>query len=176
MCGKICKPEKTLLFDTVILGSSPNSCKISQIIDDGLRNLKITRENLELLISDAAPYMVKAGRQLKNFYPKLQHITCLSHLIHNFCLRIKSYFPDIDFLIASLKAATVKNATRKEEFHHIGLPPNPIITRWGSWIEAAQYYSEHFIEVKRIVLNFDKSGILVEMAQQAVQNPILLLI
>ena len=35
------------------------------------------------------------------------------------------------------------------------MPPKPIITRWGTWIDAAVYYCDHFAEVKSIVDSFD---------------------
>ena len=32
-----------------------------------------------LFVSDAAPYIVKAGARLKVLYPKLVHLACLAH-------------------------------------------------------------------------------------------------
>jgi len=32
----------------------------------------------------------------------------------------------------------------KTELLDIPLPPQPIITRWGTWLEAAIYYSDNF--------------------------------
>ena len=36
-----------------------------------------------LLLSDAAKYMIAAGVTLKSLYPKLFHVTCVAHLLHN---------------------------------------------------------------------------------------------
>lgn len=38
------------------------------------------------------------------------------------------------------------------------MPPSPIITRWGTWLNAAIYYCEHFSEVKSIVDSFDQTN------------------
>lgn len=44
----------------------------------------------------------------------------------------------------------------KAMYPNISLPPTPIITRWGSWIEAAEYYSEYFYEIKTVLNEFDE--------------------
>lgn len=31
------------------------------------------------------------------------------------------------------------------------MPPKPVTTRWGTWLEAADYYCDHFDEVKYVV-------------------------
>jgi hypothetical protein len=35
------------------------------------------------------------------------------------------------------------------------LPPEPIITRWGTWLSAVLYYSNNFEKIKNVVLNLD---------------------
>jgi len=39
----------------------------------------------------------------------------------------------------------------KSEAPGIKLPSEPVITRWGSWIEAAIYYCEHFRTIRHVV-------------------------
>ena len=38
---------------------------------------------------------------------------------------------------------------------NISLPPEPVITRWGTWINAALFYGEHFDDVKEVVAQLD---------------------
>jgi len=38
----------------------------------------------------------------------------------------------------------------------IPLPPQPIVTRWGTWLTAALYYCEHFLIIQAILNQFDK--------------------
>ena len=33
----------------------------------------------------------------------------------------------------------------------LALPPKPVVTRWGTWLQAAAYYADHFEEVKLVV-------------------------
>jgi hypothetical protein len=39
---------------------------------------------------------------------------------------------------------------------NIPLPPQPIITRWGTWLSAVFYYSEHFETIKEILQDLDE--------------------
>jgi len=32
------------------------------------------------------------------------------------------------------------------------LPPEPVITRWGTWLNAAMFYADHFETFKNVVL------------------------
>ena len=48
-----------------------------------------------------------AGIKLKSLYPKLFHMTCEAHLLHNCAMKIKSHFEDEDQLIAKVKAVTI---------------------------------------------------------------------
>lgn len=38
------------------------------------------------------------------------------------------------------------------------MPPEPILTRWGTWIEAAIYYADNFKAIKSIVFSFDEKA------------------
>lgn len=41
----------------------------------------------------------------------------------------------------------------------LALPPKPIVTRWGTWIEAAIYFADHFDEIRAFLneLNSDEA-------------------
>ena len=111
-------------------------------MDEILRQLEIKRENFSLFLTDAARYMSSAGKTLKELYPSLMHVTCVTHLPHNCAMRVRAHFKNIDEVIATIKAATIKNRDRKKDFHDAGLPspPDPVITRWATWLRAALYY------------------------------------
>ena len=130
--------------------------------------MDISRNNLLLLISDTARYITKAGETIKILYPNTFHISCLTHLLPNCALIIKSYYKDVDNLISSIKALTIKNKGRKELFSNLGSPPEPVVTRWGSWLSAAHYYSQNLPSVKRIVLSVDRDGIIVAKAKESI--------
>ena len=85
-------------------------------------------------------------------------------------MKIKSYFEDMVQLIAKVKAVTIKNKTRQAKFSAIGYPPQPVPTRWGSWLNAALYYAKYLPKVKAIVESFVGSGILVTQANISFQK------
>ncbi len=90
--------------------------------------------------------------------------------MHNCAIKVKSHFHDVDQLIASIKAATVKNKSRQAQFAAIGYPPQPIITRWGCWLNAALYYARNLPEVKSIAESFEGSGVLITQAKNRLAN------
>ena len=77
-------------------------------MDDILRQLGSKRENLALLLTDAACYMSVAGKTLKELYSSLMHVTCIAHLhntsiLHNCAMRVRAYFKHIDVVVATIK-------------------------------------------------------------------------
>ena len=66
LVGSLDAPNRTFLVDCHPLdnGSDVNSRIFLQTVDDILRQLEIKRENLSLLLTDAARYMSLAGKTL----------------------------------------------------------------------------------------------------------------
>ena len=159
----------TCLYDCQPLKCAPSSNIITQAVDDAARNLGINR-SFCLLPSDAAKYMIAAGITLKSLYPKLFHVTCVAYLLHNCAMKIKSHFEDVDQLIAKVKAVTIKNKTRQAKFSAIGYPPQPVSTRWESWLNAVLFYAKNLPELKAIVESFVGSGILLTQAKVRLQK------
>ena len=85
-------------------------------------------------------------------------------------MRVCAHFKSIDEIIATIKAATIKNKDRKKGFHDTGLPspPDPVITRWATWLRAVLYYSENLPAVRIIVNNWTSAGHLVNRAKDAI--------
>ena len=83
----------------------PNADSIVQAIDDAVGSLGTNRNSFYFLLSDAARYMMAAGTIIL-VVPKLFDVTCIAHLLHNCVMKAKSYFHDVDQLIARIKAAT----------------------------------------------------------------------
>ena len=135
-----------------------------------MRQLETKQENFALLLTDAARYMFLAGKALKELYPFLMHVTYVAHLLHNYVMRVRAYFKNIDEIVTTIKAATIKTKDRKNDFHEAGLPspPDPVITRWATWIRAALYYSENLPAVRTIVNNWTSGGLLVSRAKDAI--------
>ena len=121
-------------------------------------------------MTDAARYMSLAGKTLKELYPSLMPVTCVAHLLHNCAMRVRVHFKNIDEIIATSKAATIKNKDRRKDFHDAGLPslPDPVITRWATWLRAALYYSENLPAVRTIVNNWRSAGLLLSRVKDAI--------
>ena len=149
---------------------APNSNIIAQAVDDAVRNLGTNRSFFCLLPFDVAKYMIAAGITLKSLNPKLFHVMCVAHLLHNCAIKIISHVEDVDQLIAKVKAVTIKNKTRRAKFSAIGYPPQPVPTRWESWLNAALYYAENLSEVKATVESFVGFGILATQAKVRLQK------
>ena len=140
LVGSLDAPNQTFLVDCHPLdsGSNVNSSIILHTADDILRQLEIKRENFLLFLTDAARYMSLAEKTLKELYPSLMHATCVAHLLHNCAMRVRAHFKNIDEIIATIKAATIKNKNGKKDFHDAGLPSprDPVITRWETWLRV----------------------------------------
>ena len=154
LVGSLETPLVSYLYNCQPLRWASKSNIIAQAVDDGIqkknkknRNFGISRSFFCLLLSDTTKYMIAAGITQKSLYPKLFHVTCVAHLLHNCATKIKSHFENMDQLIAKTKAVTVKNKTRQAKFSAIGYPPRPVPTRWGSWLNAALYYAKNWPEV-----------------------------
>ena len=162
------EPNKTYLTACSPLSGNLNSSNICTIVDDCLKEMGVTREMLLLLLRDTAKYMLKAGDTLKIMYQCLFHVTCTAHLLHNCAEHIRAHFKATDNLISSIKATTIKNKDRRSLF--LSAPPHPILTRWGTWLEASFFYAENFHIVKQIVSSFEAGGKLVERAKETIAD------
>ena len=112
-----------------------DSAAIARLANDTLNELwpGFDKQLLKVLISDAAPYMVKAGKDLKIFYPSLIHVTCLCHGLHRVCELVRELYPEVNKLIASIKKVFKKAPDRvttfKQSYPNLPFPPEPVITR-----------------------------------------------
>ncbi|XP_028967556.1 uncharacterized protein LOC114828271 [Galendromus occidentalis] len=108
----------------------------------------IKHERVLLFLSDGAAYMKKAGSALQVIFPKMVHATCAAHAVHQLAEEIRTIFPDVDKLVSNGKKIFLRSAARVSIFREIApgvpLPPQPVLTRWGTWLNAAVYYADHF--------------------------------
>ncbi|XP_018496282.1 uncharacterized protein LOC108864671, partial [Galendromus occidentalis] len=103
--------------------------------------------------------MKKAGKALKVLFPRMLHLTCTAHAVHRVAEEIRLVFPDVDELVAHGKKVFLKSASRVTKFRemvpNVPLPPQPVLTRWGTWVNAAIYYAQHFEAVASVVNALD---------------------
>jgi len=110
------------------------------------------------MVTDCASYMVKAGHSLSVFYPQLIHFTCLAHGLNRIAEEIRESFPLVNELIASTKKVFKKAPSRVAKYRQllpdIPLPPEPVLTRWTTWLKAAKFYSENFESVGMVLIYY----------------------
>jgi len=84
-----------------------------------------------LIVTDAALYIVKAGKATQAFYPKMVHITCLAHGSHRVAEEIRANFSQKN--VSETKKIFVKAPSRKQLFKStapsVPLPPKHVIMR-----------------------------------------------
>jgi hypothetical protein len=82
------------------------------------------------------------------------HITCFAHGLNRVCEKLREQYPDVNGLISNIKKIFVKAPTRvarfKELLPNTALPPEPVITRWATWLKAVFYYQENFDVIKEV--------------------------
>jgi hypothetical protein len=92
----------------------------------------------------------------------MSNCTCLAHGINRIAETIRLQFPLVNDLIKNGKKIFVKAPLRvqlfRERLPNIPLPPEPVLTRWGTWLDAAVYYANNFDAFKLVVLEFPDSA------------------
>jgi len=148
--GALKSQSKPYLLTTEVLEHT-NHHTVAKVFNEALQLLwpaGIMYEKVLLFVSDAAAYMKKAGDGLKVLFPKMIHVTCVAHGLHRVAETIRVYYPEVDRLISSTKKVFCKAPNRVRLFRTIApdipLPPQPILTRWGTWLNAAEYYADNF--------------------------------
>ena len=85
------------------------------------------------------------------------HVTCLAHGLHRVAETIRNEYSEVDKFVFATKNVLSKSAARRRVFHdtlpNIPLPPDPVRTRWGTWLRSVIYYAKYFEEVKTFFLS-----------------------
>lgn len=155
-------PGQTFLLNSEVL-TKANHSTIAKLFDNSMHLLwpeEVRYDDVLLFLSDAAPYMVKSGKSIQVFYPKVIHVTCIVHGLHLTAEKIRSNYCKVNKIIVNVKKVFLKAPYRvaifKDKASNVPLPPAQILTRWGTWIRAALYYCEHLEIIKSIVDALDK--------------------
>lgn len=172
--------SKSYLISSKQLDKTNNST-ITRFIHDGLTNFflpnSIPQEKIILMLSDAASYMCKASVNLKIFFPNLIHTTCLAHGINRVAEEIRNQFPLVNELISNIKRIFLKAPLRvqfyKESFPNLPLSPQPVITRWGTWINAAIFYSKNYQSIKNFIFELSDDSNAIKEAKKSLKNNII---
>ena len=163
--------EKSRLVMTAFL-DKVDAEAIVQHVTKAMTSLGLQLNQLVIFCSDNAPYMMKAGQDLKGVSPRLIHTTCWAHVLHLVSEEIREQLPETDKLVSLMKRALIKCPARKVEFLEYmeknegssSLPPIPVLTRWTTWLHAASFHWAHFTTLQDWVTNTkDNSPVMVQL-------------
>ncbi len=118
---------RPFLIDLVDIGSA-NNRTVQQAIMSALHRLlgeDLQCNNVQLFLTDAAPYCVKAGTGLKIIFSQLIHVTCL-HRVAQF---VRYNNRTVDKVISKTKKIFIKCVRRCKDLCKIPLLPVPVLTR-----------------------------------------------
>lgn len=99
----------------------------------------VKHDDILLLIIGAALYTVQAVKAIKVFYSKMVHVICLVHDFIEWQKKSWKIYSKIDKLVLHKKVFVEAPSCRellKYQVPNILLPPEPIMTQWGMWINT----------------------------------------
>ncbi|KAL4119419.1 hypothetical protein QTP88_012228 [Uroleucon formosanum] len=85
--------------------------------------------------------MVKTGDALKVFYPNIIHVTCVAHMLNRVAEKLPS-----------------RIQLYKEMLPGLLLPPEPVIIRWGTWIETVIFNTNNYEGIKSVIEKLDNDS------------------
>lgn len=145
------------IIETELSTSESYAENIIQVLIGFFGNINLSK-HFKMIITDQAPNMIKLGKILKNLYPYLLHVTCLAHMIHNICEKIRENSRRVDTIIVLLKKYLNKNKTNQKIFYEktsLTIPNWPVITRWGTWLEFSKWIFENYAEIGKFFKEMD---------------------
>jgi hypothetical protein len=99
----------------------------------------------------------------------------IAHALHRICEFIREKFSDIDKLISTCKKIFLKSPQRvalyKEMCPDLSLPPQPVITRWGTWLQTSLFYSANIERIKNVVINLKNDAASIVECKNILQKP-----
>jgi len=93
-------------------------------------------------------------------YPKMIHVTCLAHALNRVAEEVRGSYTEVDKLIANRRKIFIKSPLWvqkfKEEAPTLPLPPQLIVTCWGTWLDAENYCCTNYSQIEKIFNKFDR--------------------
>jgi len=148
---------------SVTFHSKVDSSVVIQSVNDSLGNLfenKVPYDKMILVVTDQAPYMIKAIQGLKLFFQNLNHITCVVHALNLLCNAIREDFDLVNDFVSNFKLLLSKAPKRikiYQESTNLPLPPEPILTRWGTFLESSRFHWNNFEKINLFISNLEES-------------------
>ena len=136
------------LVDTVFL-EAVNNQTVARAVVDCCRKFDINFSNVMIYSTDNVSYMLKSFNDcLHTLFENCTHVTCFAHILALVGETWRDALPDVDKLVASIKAIFARNGLRKKRYLDFlnsrnvekpSLYPPPVVTRWGTWFLTVKY-------------------------------------
>jgi len=100
-------------------------------------------------------------------------VTCLAHALHRVSLKVAEEHKEINSLISFFKQIMVKSPLREYQFQQktgLSLPVKPVLTRWGTWLNAVFYYAENYAKIKEFITELVDSSKVIISAKDLVKS------
>ncbi|KAI4484108.1 hypothetical protein M0804_007564 [Polistes exclamans] len=178
--GKMCEKEASephLLACKKL--EKTNYVTIAKFVDSSIRMLWSNGENnynerVLFLITNVNSYMLKAGQKLKIYYPKMLHLTCLLNGINKSLEEVRFHYFHVSTLISAIKQVFLQSphriTTYKDKLPNVPLPPQPVITRWVTWLEAALFYAKYLNTIREVIMSFHEKDISIRIAKEILEK------
>ncbi len=101
-CSEIKRSQPLLVKSVEITKTNSKNVnfQIIQLLNILYNNVTSKYTNIKLLLSDRAPYALKAGTLLKDVIPGLKHVTCLCHALHNLAESIRASAKTVNKIVS----------------------------------------------------------------------------
>ena len=87
---------------------------------------------------------------------RFSHVNCLAHNLNRVAEKVMETFPELNSVISLGRQVFMEAPLRRQLLLEAGLtPPEPIITRWGTWIQATKCYLENYEAFSAFIDNLD---------------------
>lgn len=87
----------------------------------------------------------------------------MADALHRVTKEIRAKFLEVNELISNCKKFFFKSPYCIQRFRNIlpgvPLPPEPILTRWGTWLSAVNYYCKNFDSLKSVIFELNSEDL-----------------
>ena len=170
------------LLATVFLGKV-NHSTVAQEIVKCLTDIGIDFNDVLTVVSDNEQYTKKVFQTvLSNLLPNAVHVTCWAHTTHLAVEAFRGHLGLADVVVVTGKSMFAHAPVRRRRWlEHLrsqgvenpSMPPEPVVTRWSTWLSAASYYSgysEHLSSFLNAELECSQTATLSKL-RSALQDP-----
>ena len=149
-----------------------NSTTVCRFVLESLYLLGINYDNVLACITDGVAYMTKAVESLQVPLQKMIHINCLAHNLNRVAEKVVELYPELNELISLGKQVFLKTPLRREKLlaKNLSLPPEPVITRWGTWLEATDYYLKNYETFTEFIRELEDDTLAINRLKKLVEE------